>query len=298
MKPSLAQLAQFAAVVEHGSFTRASAALSVAQPWLSTSIRVLEATVGFRLLDRSPQGISLTADGTRYYAAVRRLLRRAAELSELAETIATAADNLRLGAIPDSFYIPERNLLLDRFRTAYPGVILKLENHADPELRRLLLDGQLDAAFITGSPPRGCEAVLIRTGRAELLLPPGHVLRCFHEVPLGAVAGVKVAVFRRDQNPVAWDETAGRLASAGAILVTLPESLRVASVAQALREQMALLALTSFDDSDPGYSGMEARRMADPTIGADFYLVRRRQRDPRRPLDRLWTCAQQANAPK
>jgi len=59
----LRQLRYFQAIVEQGSFSRASELLNVAQPALSLHVRNMEAALGTALLFRSPQGVVATEAG-------------------------------------------------------------------------------------------------------------------------------------------------------------------------------------------------------------------------------------------
>lgn len=57
------QLAQFLAVIEHGSVGRAAAALNITQPALSKSIKGLEEMLQVPLFDRGPTGMTPTVFG-------------------------------------------------------------------------------------------------------------------------------------------------------------------------------------------------------------------------------------------
>ncbi|EJT04262.1 LysR substrate-binding domain-containing protein [Rhizobium sp. CCGE 510] len=59
----LRQLKYFVAIVENGSFSKASAALNVAQPALSAHVRNMEAELGTNLLLRTQQGVLTTEAG-------------------------------------------------------------------------------------------------------------------------------------------------------------------------------------------------------------------------------------------
>ena len=59
----LRQLQYFLATVEHRSFGRAADALHVTQPALSKAVGRLEASLGVKLLDRLPRGVSPTLYG-------------------------------------------------------------------------------------------------------------------------------------------------------------------------------------------------------------------------------------------
>ncbi|MFF2384556.1 LysR family transcriptional regulator [Streptomyces sp. NPDC058108] len=74
----------FTVVAEHGNFGRAATKLHLAQPSLSRQIQRLEAQVGVRLFDRSPQGSSLTDAGQAFLPRARRLLQEAEQAARAA----------------------------------------------------------------------------------------------------------------------------------------------------------------------------------------------------------------------
>jgi LysR family transcriptional regulator, cyn operon transcriptional activator len=80
------------AVADHGSFTRAAAALRVSQPAVSQQIRELEERMGMQLLDRSGRTVRPTDVGEAYLRHVRRALDEQTEMER-----ALGADALDLG---------------------------------------------------------------------------------------------------------------------------------------------------------------------------------------------------------
>ena len=66
-------LRYFLAVVDAGNFSRAAAAMNVAQPTLSVGIAKLEAALGASLFHRSSRHVHLTESGTRLLASARRI---------------------------------------------------------------------------------------------------------------------------------------------------------------------------------------------------------------------------------
>src|SRR5579863_1440056 len=69
--PGIGVLAQ---VVETGNFARAGAALGLTPSGVSRAVARLEARLGVRLFDRTPQVVHLTEEGRRFYAEVAPLL--------------------------------------------------------------------------------------------------------------------------------------------------------------------------------------------------------------------------------
>ena len=76
----LRSLSMFVTVVEHGSFTRAAAALEVTTACVSLQVKRLERALGAQLLRRHAHGLLLTSDGYRLLPAARRMLALNAEL--------------------------------------------------------------------------------------------------------------------------------------------------------------------------------------------------------------------------
>ncbi|WP_242153596.1 LysR family transcriptional regulator [Sphingomonas sp. BAUL-RG-20F-R05-02] len=91
-------LRYFAAVVDHGNFSRAAAACGVSQPTLSVGIAKLERTVGHPLFVRSNQRVELTDAGARFLVHARRIER---EFNAAADAMRVSVDlpSLRLGVL-------------------------------------------------------------------------------------------------------------------------------------------------------------------------------------------------------
>jgi LysR family transcriptional regulator, regulator for bpeEF and oprC len=111
--------------VEDGSFTAAAKSLEVSTPAVAQSIRALEQSLGVVLFHRTTRGLSLTADGQRYYEASRKML---ADLHDLEQTLGSSRDakvrgTLRVGmreAIGLNCVMPQ----IDRFLARFPDVEL------------------------------------------------------------------------------------------------------------------------------------------------------------------------------
>lgn len=86
--PPNQQLLAFKLVAELGSFTAAAKLLNLTQSAVSHQVSKLERRLGFRLLSRAAQNLSLTDAGERYYAAI------AAPLDDLLRAIENLGDPL------------------------------------------------------------------------------------------------------------------------------------------------------------------------------------------------------------
>jgi DNA-binding transcriptional LysR family regulator len=110
------QLKGVIAVVEEGSVSRAAKRLYVSQPNLSSSISALEREVGFRIFERSNQGMELTELGT-------SLVRYARSILNFSEDIMALSEN---GAGSCRFH-----LLSPRFATVNRAFVRFCEAHKD-----------------------------------------------------------------------------------------------------------------------------------------------------------------------
>jgi DNA-binding transcriptional LysR family regulator len=122
-----AEFRAFAAIVRHGSFTRAAAHLGVSPSALSQTIRNLEARLGVRLLNRTTRSVSPTEAGARL---AERLL---PILDDLAATAAAAAAPEGAPSGPlriNTTSVAARHVLapiIGPFLARYPAVVLDLD---------------------------------------------------------------------------------------------------------------------------------------------------------------------------
>ncbi len=120
------ELRAFAAVVRHGSFTRAAAFLGVSPPALSQSVRNLEERIGVRLLNRTTRSLAATPEGARLAEMLLPIL------DNLEGVVATAVDGemgpsgpLRINAARVA--IPLLSRVVPGFLASHPRITLELE---------------------------------------------------------------------------------------------------------------------------------------------------------------------------
>ena len=103
----LRHLRYFVAVGEEQHYGRASRRLRVAQPALSRQIQDLEEEVGFKLFERLPRGVKLSAAGKLFLEDARRILQEVSEataharlawLAVIQGRCASASPRMRHGA--------------------------------------------------------------------------------------------------------------------------------------------------------------------------------------------------------
>lgn len=150
---NLEQLRSFMAVVDTGTFTRASEALHLAQPSLSRQIATLERDLGTQLFRRDRSGSVLTQAGETVLPLARRMLADADSVRrELNELAGLQRGRVRLGATPTLCISLVAEALID-FHQQYPGIELHLAEHGSRQLLDKLGAGELDLALVTTSDP-------------------------------------------------------------------------------------------------------------------------------------------------
>lgn len=121
-----AELKAFAAVVERASFARAAEHLGLSPSALSQTIRLLEARLGARLLNRTTRSVAPTATGELLYARIAPLFREMADaVAEARAAAGQTSGTLRintLGMAARQVIAPR----LGRFHRAHPDVLLDI----------------------------------------------------------------------------------------------------------------------------------------------------------------------------
>ncbi|MFI1255166.1 LysR family transcriptional regulator [Streptomyces netropsis] len=169
----LRQLRYFVAVVEEANFTRAAARLHLAQPGVSSQIRLLERELGQPLLDRSGPSVTLTEVGE----AVLPYARAALAAAEGARQTVEEFTGLLRGHVTIGFVsgavTPEFDVVsaLADFHDDHPQVEIALTEDTSERMLDALRRGELDIAAVGLTDEEG---------------PPGISLQVVIDEPLVA----------------------------------------------------------------------------------------------------------------
>ena len=132
-----------------GSVTGAAALLSISQPAVSQSLKLLERNLGVTLFQRAPRGIRLTAEGEALYSYVEKGM----ELMELGTEKVMRMKNLELGEVHIGasdmtlrFYLLP---YLERFHEKYPNINVVVSNGPTPETLKALREGKIDFGVVS-----------------------------------------------------------------------------------------------------------------------------------------------------
>jgi DNA-binding transcriptional LysR family regulator len=204
----LRHLRYFVAIGEEENYRRAAKRLHVAQTALSTQIQDLEAELGFKLFDRLPRGVKLSAAGRLFLEDARRILQQVSEAAARAARVARGqSGTLRVGftenaswrgTVPDSFR---------RFRERQPDAELQLTPATSLEQIEALRSGRLDAGFVFNMPKADAELdyLPVAMQHVELAVPKGHPLIKLKKLRLRDLADAPFVWFPRREAPAFYD---------------------------------------------------------------------------------------------
>jgi DNA-binding transcriptional LysR family regulator len=188
---TLRQMRYFAAAAQSGQFSMAATMEHVSQSAITNAVLALEETLGTRLFERLPQGVTLTPDGHDFLSHVRHILDSVRDVvykpthraHELKGTVRIAASYTLLG-----YFLPE---LMARFRATYPSVKIDLQDADRSSVEQVVLDGAAELGVILLSNVENLERfrhhVLIRS-RRQLWTSPTHPLSQLSAPSLSDVA--------------------------------------------------------------------------------------------------------------
>lgn len=206
----LRQLEYFVAVAEEANFTRAAARVHISQSGVSAQIRALERELGAELIDRSGGTATLTTAGQAALTHARATLAAADSVRQSVDDVAgLLRGSVRIGMVT-ACTVPQLFDALARFRSAYPGVELALQEGNSDCLVADVRSGELDLALVgvAARTPDGLESIVIIEERICAAVSPNHPLASLERATLAQVnhypivslpvgTGVR-AVFDRD----------------------------------------------------------------------------------------------------
>ncbi len=144
----LKRLEYFLLVADHGSFSRASSVIGIAQPALGRQVQRLEDACGAKLLYRHGRGVALTPEGQVFADRIRPLVH---ELALATEGLSAGERPLNgvvtIGMTPTVMSLMGLPLL-QRLRESAPGIKLNFLTGYSGYVHEWLVDGRLDVAIL------------------------------------------------------------------------------------------------------------------------------------------------------
>lgn len=183
-RTTIEQWAVLSAVVEHGSFARAAAALHRSQPAVSYAVANLQEALGLPLLELRGRKAVLTAHGETLLKRARVLVRDLESLERLARVLGQGWEpELRL--VVDAAFPRARLLqIVAELQGICPSTQLQLEDAVLSGAEEAITDGKADVV-VTAHVPPGFLGTRLLDVTFVAVAHPGHPLfRAEH--PLGA----------------------------------------------------------------------------------------------------------------
>jgi DNA-binding transcriptional LysR family regulator len=161
----LHHLRTFAVVAREGSITRASEILHLSQPAVSAHIKAIEDAVGLTLFERTPRGMSLTAEGKRLLVKAEQTLGAHRELLDEATRMkGRLTGALRIGTASNTSSQAVATLLA-ALAAGSPGVEVTLQHGTSQDVLAGLRNGSLDAGFYNEGGDAEPDLVTVELGR-------------------------------------------------------------------------------------------------------------------------------------
>lgn len=145
----LRDLRLFAAVAKTGSITKAAEQLGYVQSNVTARIQQLENHLKTPLFYRHARGVSLTPQGNMLLKYAEQILHLANQAEQAVSQSSVPRGPLRIGAMETTAAV-RLPALMAAFHRSCPEVDLTMRTGPTEELLHLVLDYQLDGAFVAG----------------------------------------------------------------------------------------------------------------------------------------------------
>src|SRR5262245_7782950 len=186
----------FCDIVRCRSFSQAARENNRTQSAASQIVRELEERLDAQLIDRSTRPLQLTPIGQTYYEGVKGLVEQYLELeATIRQAQAEVAATVQVAAIY-SVGLSDMGQLVERFRTANPGVRVQLEYLHPDRVYEKIHDGTADLGLVSW-PRKARELTALPWREEEMVLTcgPNHPLARLRSVRPGQLAGQKYIGF-------------------------------------------------------------------------------------------------------
>ncbi|MEV0698079.1 LysR substrate-binding domain-containing protein [Saccharopolyspora sp. NPDC050389] len=186
------QLRCFLAVVDHGSVTRAAAALYVSQPSLSQTIRSLERELGTELFHRVGRALQLSAAGQALLGPARQVQQSALEASDAVRRIQQLEEGRLDIAVTEDLAVDPLADFVAAFRARHAAVWVNVLHADDSEAAAERVRVAECEVALCSLPVSRSGLTSIALGRRDLLLvlPPDTPLRERQVVPLSSLGDI------------------------------------------------------------------------------------------------------------
>lgn len=265
----------FLAAADELHFTRAARRLGVAQPALSQQIRQFEDELGTQLFHRLTRGVELTEAGRALLPYAQAALAAAEEGAASALRAAQGElGQLRIGFTSSASFNPVVTGTIGRFRDAYPGIELTLQEQVTSVLMRSLREGRIQLAFAraTEDETEGLRRTALPDEALWAALPIKHALAGEDRLDLAVLASDRFILYPRANGRLLYDAIVAACGRAGFSPHIVQEAPQMASTVNlvAAGVGVALVPASMRQIRAPGVAYL---RLAAPAPTASLALV-------------------------
>ncbi|SMG36689.1 LysR family transcriptional regulator [Paracoccus sp. J56] len=266
----------FVTLAEELSFRRAAERLHLDQSALSRRIQKLEATLGFRLLERTTREVRLTQAGRSFYDDNANLLRGYEDSIQLARRIAEG----KLGTLNVGYMAFAATELMPaavaRFRQAHPHVDLKIRYIRTQGQKIALANDEIDLGYMIGPfDHTDYHSLTLSTEPLYVVTPRNHALLRLPVVTPADLAAQDIILGDTDE----WEEYRWRLSNLfSAEGISLNIAIEASNTLALLGLVAAGLGVTIYPESLIGFLGrsVEVRPIIHPRFRISTVLAWKR----------------------
>ncbi|NSX53754.1 LysR family transcriptional regulator [Sulfitobacter sp. 1151] len=187
-------------------FGRAAEKLHLAQPALSTQIKLLEYDLGVALFHRTTRRVRLTAAGEAFLPEALATIARSEEAVRVARSVGeTGRHILKIGGV-DSATAGLLPSVVRGFRSAYPDVSLKVFEMLSGAALNMLESRSLDIAFVRKEPTEShLTSRFVLSESIIIALPAQHPKAGQEKISVSDIASEPLVIPARASRPILFD---------------------------------------------------------------------------------------------
>ena len=163
------------AVVEHGGFAQAAAAIHKSQSTINHAVHKLQDRLGVALLEVKGRKAHLTEAGELMLRRAKQLLDQAAQLEDIAQTLASGTEAEIRIAVDEIYPHDYLASALQLFSETFPNTRVQLQETVLNGGAELLIAGQVDL-LIAGEVPQGFLGTPLLRAEFIAVAHPDHPL--------------------------------------------------------------------------------------------------------------------------
>lgn len=157
----------FVTVANESSISIAAKKLGFAQSNVTSRIKQLEKNIGFSLFHRTPKGVTLTQEGKKLFSHATDIVRRVEEAVLDMKNI-THQGRLRVGSTESNAVVRIVPFLIGLHKD-YPKMQLELFTGTTEVVTQMILNYEVDIAFISGEPKHK-ELIVLNQFEEEIVI--------------------------------------------------------------------------------------------------------------------------------